>query len=141
MLTLELARRLAAAGVLWEPRPGDRFAIDVDTLADQTYWISDLTIELHHYADQSVLGFNGTTEWALDSVGLDQTVWLPREDQLRELLGDRLRSVHRETEHPETEDPEPQPVWRVVTDDGQRQRHTRHTDLECAYAEALLDLC
>jgi len=131
MLTLDLARRLAAAGVLWEPQPGDRFAIDVDTLTDQTYWISDLTIELHHYADQSVLGFNGTTEWALDSVGLDQTVWLPREDQLRELLGDRLRSVHHETAA----------VWRVVTNDGQRDRHTTNVDLECAYAEALLDLC
>ncbi len=131
MLTLDLARRLAAAGVLWEPQPGDRFAIDVDTLTDQIYWISDLTIELHHYADQSVLGFNGTTEWALDSVGLDQTVWLPREDQLRELLGDRLRSVHHETAA----------VWRVVTNDGQRERHTTNDDLECAYAEALLDLC
>ncbi|WP_392468845.1 hypothetical protein ACF3NS_07115 [Arsenicicoccus cauae] len=136
MLTLDLARRLAAAGVLWEPQPGDRFAIDVDTLADQTYWISDLTIELHHYADQSVLGFNGTTEWALDSVGLDQTVWLPREDQLRALLGDRLRSVHREPGLAEQG-----PVWRVLTNDGQRERHTTNGDLECAYAEALLDLC
>ncbi|GAB3708552.1 pilus assembly protein CpaE [Mariniluteicoccus flavus] len=135
MLTLDLARRLAAAGVLWEPRPGDRFAIDVEALADDIYWISDLTIELHHYADKSVLGFNGTTEWALDSIELDQTVWLPREDQLRELLGDRLRSVHHEPAADEGT------VWRVVTSDGQQERTTQDDDLECAYARALLDLC
>jgi hypothetical protein len=43
-----------------------------------------------------VLGFNGTVEWALDSVLLDQAVWLPNEDQLRSALGaafDRLESV------------------------------------------------
>ena len=129
MLTLDLARRLAAAGVLWEPQPGDRFAIDVDTLTDQTYCISDLTIELHHYADQSVLGFNGTTEWALDSVSLDETLWIPREDQLRELLGDRLLSVHR------TED-----GWRVTTQATPEAdpQETQDADLERAYARALL---
>ena len=34
-----------------------------------------------------VIGFNGTTEWALDSIELDHVLWLPREDQLRELMG------------------------------------------------------
>ncbi|MES1169959.1 MAG: pilus assembly protein CpaE, partial [Leifsonia sp.] len=45
----------------------------------------------------TVLGFNGTTEWALDSVALDDALWLPREDQLRELLGGTFRSLERST--------------------------------------------
>ena len=36
----------------------------------------------------AVLAFNGTTEWALDSIEVDEAVWLPLEHQLRDLLGD-----------------------------------------------------
>ena len=96
MITVELARALLRdAGVLWEPAAGDRFVIDAELLTGQVFWISDLTVEVQTYRDQSLLGFNGTTEWALDSVTLDQALWLPREDQLRELLGDRLEAVRR----------------------------------------------
>ena len=95
MITVELARQLASDGVLWQPKPGDRFIIDEHDLAGELFWISDLTIELHHYQDQSVLGFNGTTEWALDSVPLDIALWLPREDQLRALLGLRFEALRR----------------------------------------------
>ncbi len=42
-----------------------------------------------------MLGFNGTTEWALDSVALEDALWLPREDQLRELLRGTFRSLER----------------------------------------------
>ena len=95
MITVELARALIGAGVLWEPAAGDRFVIDAELLTGEVFWISDLTVEVQTYRDQSLLGFNGTTEWALDSVTLDQAIWLPREDQLRELLGDRLLFVAR----------------------------------------------
>ena len=87
MLTVATAQA-PAAGILWQPVAGDRFTITQDELSGQVFWISDLTIEVHHYQDQTVLGFNGTTEWALDSVPLDVALWLPREDQLRELIGD-----------------------------------------------------
>ena len=129
MLTHNLARELAAAGVMWHPQAGDRFVIASEQLTDQVFWISELTIELHHYAGTSVLGFNGTTEWALDSVSLDETLWIPREDQLRELLGDRLISVHR------TED-----GWRVTTQATPEAdpQETQDADLECACARALL---
>ncbi|MFC5272404.1 hypothetical protein [Brachybacterium sacelli] len=30
--------------------------------------------------------FNGTTEWALDSVEQHEAIWIPREDQLRTAL-------------------------------------------------------
>ncbi len=130
MITVELARDLLAAGVLWQPSAGDRFVIDAELLTGEVFWISDLTVEVHHFGGQSVLGFNGTTEWALDSVTLDQAIWLPREDQLRELLGDRLESVAR------TQD-----GWDVsyAVRPGY-VRSVRDDDLECAYARALLSL-
>ena len=103
MISVELARALLSGGVLWQPESGDRFVIDKPALTDQVFWISDLTIEVHHWGGQSILGFNGTTEWALDSVDLDQALWLPREDQLRELLGDRLTRIER-VGTPEEED-------------------------------------
>ncbi len=34
-------------------------------------------------------------QWALDSVALDDALWLPREDQLRELLRGTFRSLDR----------------------------------------------
>jgi hypothetical protein len=128
MITVELARALLAEGVLWEPRAGDRFVIDRSTLHSDVFWVSDLTIELHHFGGQSVLGFNGTTEWALDSVDLDQALWLPREDQLRDLLGDRLVRL------------EPRDgAWSVghVLGDGS-VAEVIDEDVECAYARALL---
>ncbi|NNM47226.1 hypothetical protein [Knoellia koreensis] len=90
MISVELARQLAQAGVLWEPSPGDRFTIDQPNVVGEVFWISHLTIDVHTFQGQPLIGFNGTTEWALDSVTLDTALWLPREDQLRGLLGDRF---------------------------------------------------
>ena len=130
MITVELARAILDAGVLWQPAAGDRFVIDAELLTSEVFWISDLTVEVHTYRGQSLLGFNGTTEWALDSVTLDQALWLPREDQLRELLGDRLDGVRRTEEGWEVSYAVAPGYVRTVTD----------ADLECAYAKALLTL-
>lgn len=86
MLTFELARRLADAGLPWEPAAGDRFVVP-NVGVDEVFYISELTINVQRFATGDVLGFNGTTEWALDSVERDQVVWFPREDQLRAALG------------------------------------------------------
>jgi hypothetical protein len=129
VLTIQLARDLAAAGVLWQPRAGDRFIIDAELLTDEVFWIADLTVEVHHFEGQSLLGFNGTTEWALDAVTLDQALWLPREDQLRELLGDRLLWVNPAGNR-----------WEVRYTVGDAPRTVSDSDLECAYARAILSL-
>lgn len=130
MITVQLARDLLAAGVLWQPAAGDRFVIDAELLTEEVFWISHLTVEVHRYGGQSVLGFNGTTEWALDSVTLDQAIWLPREDQLRELIGNRLAEVRRTDEG-----------WEVGFEPEPGERRTvRDPDLECAYARAVLAL-
>jgi hypothetical protein len=59
----------------------------------EIFTVSEMTVEAHNYPTGTILGFNGTTEWALDSVAIEDAVWLPREDQLRELLGATFRSL------------------------------------------------
>ena len=92
----ELAKALRDAGLRWTPVPGDRFVIPQPELDGQVFTLSDMTIEAHEYPTGTVLGFNGTTEWALDSVAMDDALWLPREDQLRELLGGTFLSLRRD---------------------------------------------
>jgi hypothetical protein len=87
MISLHLALELRDAGVVWHARTGDQFAILQPEMTGDVFTISDMMIEAHEFSTGTVLGFNGTTEWALDSVAQDDALWLPREDQLRELLG------------------------------------------------------
>lgn len=95
MISTGLARQLRDAGLQWTPASGDRFQIDRADLDAEIFTISELTIEAHQYPTGTVLGFNGTTEWALDSVDVDDTLWLPREDQLRDLLRSAFRRLDR----------------------------------------------
>ena len=95
MISVECAQRLRDAGLRWHPRSGDRFAIRRPGRADEVFTISEMTIEPHEFPTGTVLGCNGTTEWALDSVPQDDALWLPGEDQLRELLGGTFRSLVR----------------------------------------------
>ncbi len=93
MLTLDLARRLSDAGLRWVPVSGDRFVVPVRGMEEDVFVISEITVDVQHFATGDVIGFNGTTEWALDSVEQDKVVWLPREDQLRDLLGEAFVSL------------------------------------------------
>ncbi|RZS56283.1 hypothetical protein EV141_1740 [Microcella putealis] len=95
MISTALARQLRDTGLAWHPESGDRFQIDRAELDGDIFTVSDLTIEAHHYPTGTVLGFNGTTEWALDSVDVADALWLPREDQLRDLLRGSFRSLER----------------------------------------------
>jgi len=88
-----LARSLRATGLRWHPTTGDRFVIDKPGVDDDVYTVSEMTVERHDYPSGTVLGFNGTTEWALDSVEASESLWLPREDQLREQLGPAFVSL------------------------------------------------
>lgn len=113
MISTELARALYRSGLRWTPAAGDNFCIerliDSDDVMDsnEVFTVSDMTIEAHAYPTGTVLGMNGTTEWALDSVALEDSLWLPREDQLRDLLGGTFRSLRRETGD------DGEPVYRV----------------------------
>jgi hypothetical protein len=87
MISTELARALRDSGLRWRPQAGDAFRIDRVEVDDEIFILSDMTVEAHEFSTGTVLGFNGTTEWALDSVALDDALWLPHEHQLRGLLG------------------------------------------------------
>ncbi|MCU1423561.1 MAG: pilus assembly protein CpaE [Microbacteriaceae bacterium] len=87
MISTDLARELALAGLRWRPASGDAFSIEGDGFEGDVFIVSEMTVEAHEYDTGTILGFNGTTEWALDSVALEQSLWLPHEHQLRELLG------------------------------------------------------
>ncbi|QCR42519.1 pilus assembly protein CpaE [Curtobacterium sp. SGAir0471] len=93
MITVDTAKALRDAGLRWHPATGDRFVIDKPGVDDDVYTVSEMTVERHDYPSGTVLGFNGTTEWALDSVSATEALWLPREDQLRELLGPAFVSL------------------------------------------------
>jgi hypothetical protein len=73
--------------------------------------------------------FNGTTEWALDSVAQADAVWLPHEAQMRTALGPAFRRL--------------EPLgdgWVVTVErEGQEVREV-DVDAERAYARALLGL-
>jgi hypothetical protein len=128
VLTVDLARQLRAAGVVWTPRPGDRFVVPDRDMDDEVFVVSDMTVQVHDFPTGSVIGFNGTTEWALDSLAQGEVLWLPREDQLRALLAerfDRLEAIPG--------------GFAVVTTDHDGMRRHVDIDAERAYARAVLD--
>lgn len=131
VISTESAERLQAAGLVWHPHAGDRFALRSAELAGEVFTISDMVVEAHRYPSGTVLGFNGTTEWALDSVEQDEALWLPREDQLRDLLGGTFRSLAR------TLDDRYEVLVELVGRPGQVFSASNASD---AYAEALLAL-
>ncbi len=54
-----------------------------------------MVVEAQESRTGTVLGFNGTTEWALDAAEATDALWLPREDQLRACSGASFRSLER----------------------------------------------
>ncbi|TFC01446.1 hypothetical protein [Cryobacterium mannosilyticum] len=95
MISIDCARALADAGLRWRPVSGDAFRIERSGFENDVFTVSDMTIEPHEFDTGTILGFNGTTEWALDSLALEDALWLPREDQVRDLLRSTFRSLTR----------------------------------------------
>lgn len=103
---------------------GDRFIIHNRDMDKTVFVISEMTIESEEVPGGQIIKFNGTIEWALDSVSQDAVLWLPREDQLRSMLGqafDRLVTLEG--------------GFAVVLTDG-----SRHVDIDAerAYARAAI---
>jgi len=95
MISVSTARRLRDAGLTWTPDRGDRFIVADRDMDDEVFVLSDMTVDVHRRPEGTRLGFNGTTEWALDSVAQEDALWLPREDQLRDLLRGTFRRLDR----------------------------------------------
>ena len=121
MITRELAAALAPL-LSWTPRNGDQFYIPREEIAESVFTVSDMVVERVTQHGETRFHFNGTVEWALDSVEADLVVWLPREDQLRELVGSWFLSL------------DATPEGYVVTVSGPGRAH--HTDPEPVAADA-----
>lgn len=98
MTSLEVARQLRHAGLAWDSEPGDAFALPDRGMDDRVFVVSGMSVEMHESPSGPVIGFNGAVEWALDSIDQAEALWLPREDQLRELLADRFDALEREAD-------------------------------------------
>ena len=134
MISRELSIALRDAGLVWHPESGDRFQLDLPEQVEaeieaDVFTVSEMTIEARRYPTGTILAFNGTTEWALDSVAFADAVWLPREDQLRELLRATFRSLTRL-----------QDSFEVEVDIAGERRRFEHPDVAEAYGLALLEL-
>jgi hypothetical protein len=132
VITRELALALARRGLPWSPASGDRFYVPARDLDDEVFVVSGMSIEVSDLPSGAEVRFNGTVEWALDSIAQDEVVWLPREEQMRAALEDRflrLERIDAETGG-----------YAVVVADGTGE--VRHVDIDAerAYARALLSV-
>ena len=91
--------------------------------------MSRITVDVHEFSSGRVIGFNGTVEWALDSIEARNSVWLPSEGQLRERLGGTFVRLDRDADE-----------WRVTIEVAGREIAARHTDAAEAYGLGLLYL-
>ena len=129
MISIELARKLRDAGLEWLPAEGDRFMIPDRDLDDHVFSISEMTVEVRRIAEQQRIMFNGSVEWALDSIVQSEVIWLPSETQLRDRLGRAFSSLDRNGDAFTCE----------LTVNSEIKQYTAD-DPATAYALALLDL-
>lgn len=135
MISTELALALRAAGLVWHPAPGDRFQLDEPEFEADVFTVSEMTIEPRSYPTGLILAFNGTTEWALDSVALEDALWLPHESQLREMLRGTFRSLRRRSDTHEVEI-----ALRHPDGSGEEVLVFEHPEPSDAYALAVLEM-
>lgn len=132
MITREQAVELAARGLPWTPSSGDRFHVPDRDLDDEVFVVSGMSIEVSELPSGAEMRFNGTVEWALDSIAQKDVIWLPREDQMREALGERFQRLESVTGGYAV-------VVNGATGVGKEVRHV-DIDAERAYARALLSV-
>lgn len=129
MLDLELAHELHDAGLAWEPTDGDRFMLPDRDLDERVFTISEMVVEVRRSPVGALIAFNGTTEWALDSIEQAEAVWIPREGQLREALGSALLALVRTDAG-----------WRCTYRTGETLAEADATQAVDAYGRALLEV-
>ncbi len=129
MVTIDLAVRLHDAGLRWTPASGDRFSVPGREMDEDVFVLSEMTIDVHESRTGTIIGFNGTTEWALDSLEQRDAVWIPSETQLRERLQGTFVRLERDDA-----------VHRVVIAVSGREVAVEHEDPAQAYGLALLYL-
>jgi hypothetical protein len=133
VISRELASDLRDIGLTWSPVKGDWFVIPDHGLDELEFVVSDMVIETLRMAlGRQMLAFNGTTEWAMDTLAASDALWLPREDQLRAILGEAFMAL----EHL----PGETPGYAVSMLLGDTEQRYVDVDPEAAYARAALAL-
>ncbi|MDN5760793.1 MAG: pilus assembly protein CpaE [Microlunatus sp.] len=127
MISRELARELAPH-LTWRPQNGDQFFIPRPEISEQVFTVSDMVVEVISRGGDTRFHFNGTVEWALDSVEVAEVVWLPREEQLRSRLGSHFLSM----------DADPGGFVVALSGPGRAHHTAPAADASDAYAHALL---
>jgi hypothetical protein len=128
VISTDLGRALRDHGLAWHPADGDRFVLPGRGMDDRVFTISEMVVEVRSAPAGRIIAFNGTTEWALDAIEQAEAIWLPRESQLRESLGDHLLSLARVEGG----------RWRVTLHLGEGLEEFEAADADVAYATALL---
>jgi hypothetical protein len=129
VISRQLAADLRDAGLPWSPAKGDWFVIPDHGLDQLEFVVSDMVIETRRMArGRQMLAFNGTTEWAMDTLAASDALWLPREDQLRSVLGEAFMGL--EYLAGET------PGYAVTMLLGDSEQRYVDVDVESAYARA-----
>jgi len=133
VISREFARALRDAGLTWAPVKGDWFVIPDHGLDDLEFVVSDMVVETRRMAlGRQMLAFNGTTEWAMEMLAASGALWLPREDQLRDALGEAFMSLELI--------PGATSGFAVTLLIGDTEQRFVDVDVEAAYARALLAL-
>lgn len=86
MLPLSLAVKLKEAGLTWLPDINDFFAIPDSDLDDRIFVMSDMMTAPTTLKGWPAITFHGTSEWAMDYIFMQEVVWMPTEEQLRQEL-------------------------------------------------------
>ena len=74
MITRALAEALSAGGLPWQPVSGDRFLVPDRDLDDEVFVVSGMSVEVTELPHGAELRFNGTVEWALDSIERSEVI-------------------------------------------------------------------
>ena len=91
MIELALAIELKQAGLVWQTKTHDFFAIPDHDMDERVFVLADMVAFTELIQGWPAVAFHGSAEWAMDYVFSNEIVWLPTEEQLREAVVERLR--------------------------------------------------
>ena len=97
MLSLALAIELKTAGLIWKPTENDFFAVPGSDLDDRLFVLSDMMAAHTMLRGWPAITFHGASEWALDYILMNEVVWMPSEEQLRQELVFALDQIEPST--------------------------------------------
>jgi len=98
MIPLTLATELKEAGLKWLPDINDFFAIPDSDMDDRIFVMSDMMTSPTTLKGWPTITFHGTSEWAMDYILMEEVVWMPTEEQLRQELIFMLDQSEEKTE-------------------------------------------